>query len=585
MIEHLEPQSKRAANGRKIFANAAKIIGIAAIYLLAGYQIGCAQTAPTPGSESYRPDAVYLDQGWTHDTSEQWYHLSQGTVFMPAEWFVSLEQASGTALFASSDHLARLGFLPDPPNNNNPFGLPVGFAVRDLDFPNNDNLQHYQNWKGHWVGFTCAACHTGQINSHGQKIRIEGGTAHLDIEGFGDELSAALAATATSIPKFTRFAQRVLALGVKETPVELQQQLMTFIGDGVARNLLFDTAQAHASQEPTRSGFGRLDAVHRGGNLLLAWPLGEPKNYVPTTAPVRYPMLWDTPYFDWVLYNASIRQPMARNVIEDLGVGAPVLPSTFLNGNVQHGVIMDHLVQIHHMLEKLQSPVWPEEILGKINRSLAAQGGVIFIQRCAGCHQVIDRSTHRPGSVAPQTPPPTITVGLVPLNDIRTDPQQAHNFAARFVSLEKIGGPTQIPYRKAAQIVTGRIVEQWAAQSPQNAALEREIDTGRPNDFRGPQGYRSRPLNGIWAAAPYLHNGSVPSLYELLQPPQNRTRIFYVGSWEFDPQKVGLIVGSPYAGAFTLDTWELGNSNTGHDYGTNLSDGEKAALIEYLKTL
>jgi hypothetical protein len=566
--------------------NAARIVKIAAISLLLTNQPGQAQVAPMSGADgqAYRPDAIYLEQGWDHGTSEKWYHVSQGTVFMPAEWFVSLEQASGNALFASPDHLARLGFLPDPPSDANPLGLPVGFSERELDFPDNDSVQHYQNWKGHWLGFTCAACHTGQLNYQGQKIRIEGGTAHLDIEGFDHELIAALGATATSESKFTRFAQRVLALGVKETPVELQQQFATFISDGVKRDLLFDAAKAIASQESTRSGFGRLDAVHSGGNLLLAGPLGESKNYVPTTAPVRYPMVWDTPYFDWVLYNASIRQPMARNVIEDLGVGAPVLPSTFL-GNVEHGVIMNNLTQIHHILEKLQSPVWPEAILGPIDRPLADQGRVIFEQRCAECHQSVDRATHRPAGVPAGTPPPTITVGIVPLGNIGTDSRQARNFAERIVNLEKIGGPPEILYMEAAQLVAGRIVEQWAAQSPENAAQEHEIDSGRANNFRGLQAYRSRPLNGLWAAAPYLHNGSVPSLYELLLPPQMRTRIFYVGSWEFDRQKVGLIVGSPYVGAFELDTWQPGNSNAGHDYGTNLGDAEKTALIEYLKTL
>ena len=361
---------------------------------------------------------------------------------------------------------------------------------------------------------------------------------------------------------------------------------MTFAGDGVARGLLFDAAQAAASQEPTRSGFGRLDAVHRGGNLLLAAPLGEPKNYVPTTAPVRYPMVWDTPYFDWVLYNASIRQPMARNVIEDLGVGAPVLPGTFLNGEVKHGVNMDNLVLIHRMLSRLRSPVWPEA------RPRDRSFGRLPTRAGRSSSKDAPSATSRSIAprIAPRRSPPTSHRPRSPsaschLEDIRTDPRQARNFAERVVSLEKIGGAAQIAYMTAAQLVAGRIVEQWAAQSPENAALEREVDTGRANDFRGPQAYRSRPLNGLWAAAPYLHNGSVPSLYELLLPPQKRTRIFYTGSWEFDPQKVGLIVGSPYAGAFTFDTWLPGNSNAGHDYGTDLGEAEKAALIEYLKTL
>src|SRR5262245_18127145 len=125
---------------------AARIIATAALLLLLAHQIGRAQVAPTPGAvRGYHPDATYLEQGWDDDTIERWYHVSQGTVFMPAEWFVSLEQASGTALLASPDHLARLGFLPDAASSENPFGLPVGFSVRELDFPDNDNLQHYQD--------------------------------------------------------------------------------------------------------------------------------------------------------------------------------------------------------------------------------------------------------------------------------------------------------------------------------------------------------------------------------------------------------------------------------------------------------
>jgi hypothetical protein len=323
--------------------------------------------------------------------------------------------------------------------------------------------------------------------------------------------------------------------------------------------------------------------VHRGGNLLLSAPLGEVRNYVPTTAPVRYPMLWDTPYFDWVLYNASIRQPLARNVIEDLGVGAPIDPKTIVTGTVQHAVLMDNVVLIHRALTKLESPRWPEDLLGKIDRAKAERGSVIFGQACASCHQPTDRHTHAPTAGAAGAEPPTISIPTVPLETVGTDPRQATNFATRMITLD--GGASQIEYMKAAELVAGRIVDQWARQSPDNAQTEKEIDTGRPNEFRGPLAYRARPLNGLWATPPYLHNGSVPSLHELLLPPARRTRIFYVGSWEFDPEYVGLIVGSPYPGAFTFDTRLPGNSNAGHDYGTDLSEPDRMALIEYLKTL
>jgi hypothetical protein len=544
--------------------------------------LGAAGSGHTQNASNYpavqsRPEASYLDQGWGYDTAAWWYHVSQGTVFMPYQWFIALEQASGDELFAATDHLERLGFLADLPSAANPRGLPVGFSIRQLDWPSK------QYWKGEWVGFACAACHTGQLRYHGQQIRIEGGPSHLDIETFGDELGAALVSTAASAPKFTRFAMRVLATGAATTPEELQNSFKTFLQEQQARNSLFEAAQAGASEEPTRSGLGRLDAVHRGGNLLLSAPLSEPKNYVPTTAPVSYPALWDTPYFDWVLYNASIRQPLARNVIEALGVQAPIDPKTFLSDKILHGVLMDNVVAIHRSLTRLESPRWPEDLIGKIDLDKARNGEAVYRQTCAGCHTLIDRNTHTPLTGATGTA--EITVTTVPLDQVKTDPRQATNFATRVVSLEKVGGPASIAYMDAAKTVAGGVVEQWKNQSPANAQAENEVDKGRPNEFRGVAAYRARPLNGIWATAPYLHNGSVPNLYDLLLSPAHRPKFFYVGSWEFDPVHVGVETGSPFAGAFYFDTRLPGNANSGHEYGTSLSEPEKMALIEFLKTL
>jgi len=526
-----------------------------------------------------RSEASYLDQGWGYDTAQWWYHVSQGTVFMPYQWFTSLEQASGNELFAAADHLERLGFLADLPSASNPRGLPVGFSIRQLDWPSK------QYWKGEWVGFTCAACHTGQLRYHGQQIRIDGGPSHLDIETFGDELAAALIATATSVPRFTRFAMRVLATGAATTADDLQNSFQSFLREQQARSSLFEAAQDVAPEVSTVSGLGRLDAVNRGGNLLLAAPLGEPKNYIPTTAPVSYPALWDTPYMDWVLYNASIRQPMTRNVIEDLGVGAPIDPTTFLSDKIVHGVLMDSIVSIHRALTRLESPRSPEDLLGKIDLDKAGQGETIYRQNCAGCHVLIDRGTHQPFAGSGAAGSAEISVTTVPLDQIKTDPRQAVIFAARAISLAKIGGPASIPYMDAAKAVAGGIVEQWRNQSPANAQAENEVDKGRPNEFRGISAYRARPLNGTWATAPFLHNGSVPSLYDLLLPPAQRPKIFYIGSWEFDPVHVGVETGSPFAGAFAFDTRLPGNANSGHEYGTSLSEPERMALIEFLKTL
>jgi hypothetical protein len=99
-----------------------------------------------------------------------------------------------------------------------------------------------------------------------------------------------------------------------------------------------------------------------------------------------------------------------------------------------------------------------------------------------------------------------------------------------------------------------------------------------------PDYYKARPLSGIWASAPYLHNGSVPTLAELLKPPAQRVPKFWVGGREFDPAAVGNEYGEG-PDRTLLDTALPGNSNAGHAFGTTLTDEEKLDLLEYLKSL
>jgi len=107
-----------------------------------------------------------------------------------------------------------------------------------------------------------------------------------------------------------------------------------------------------------------------------------------------------------------------------------------------------------------------------------------------------------------------------------------------------------------------------------------------PPQLKSPM-YKARPLNGIWASAPYLHNGSVRTLREMLTPPERRARTFYVGSRDYDPVDVGFKSVETEDGArhYLYDTSIDGNRNQGHAFGTALSEQEKDRLIEYLKTL
>ena len=101
--------------------------------------------------------------------------------------------------------------------------------------------------------------------------------------------------------------------------------------------------------------------------------------------------------------------------------------------------------------------------------------------------------------------------------------------------------------------------------------------------------YKGRPLQGTWATAPYLHNGSVPTLYALLQAPGDRPKTFCVGSRKFDPKQVGFAyrAGAPCpSGTYAFDVRGFGNSNSGQDYGAaKLTDHQRYALIEFMKTL
>jgi hypothetical protein len=96
--------------------------------------------------------------------------------------------------------------------------------------------------------------------------------------------------------------------------------------------------------------------------------------------------------------------------------------------------------------------------------------------------------------------------------------------------------------------------------------------------------YRARPLNGIWATGPFLHNGSVPTLADVLRPVAERPTTFIVGNSAFDPASVGFTAPAGAKG-FEMDTRLPGNANTGHEYGVSFSEADKLALLEYLKSL
>ena len=205
---------------------------------------------------------------------------------------------------------------------------------------------------------------------------------------------------------------------------------------------------------------------------------------------------------------------------------------------------LDNLLDIQLWLQDLKSPKWPEPVLGEIDQALAAHGEKVYGANCASCHQVIDRAA-RDASCASRT---EFRIPSLPVPDVGTDPRQAVNFATRQITL---GSQSQL-LGAWVKLVTDKVVGQYTAD-PKNAARAELINCDASNDFQVIKEYRARPLNGMWATAPYLHNGSVPDMVELLKPAAQRPTTFYVGNWEFDPERLGFEWQSPFADGFKFD--------------------------------
>ena len=228
----------------------------------------------------------------------------------------------------------------------------------------------------------------------------------------------------------------------------------------------------------------------------------------------------------WVHWDGNTQSPLARNILAALGLGAP------MEGKRGH---FDFALGERHtnLTERIHSPRYPFAI----DRALGSRGAAHFRAQCAACHE-------GPESDARLFSPADL--GTDPARAVAFSPQQADRFNELLATVETPGyAPPKQP------------------------------------GIRGTQKYWSPTLSGVWARSPYLHNGAVRTMRELLTPAAARAKTFHRGSRTFDPAQMGYTD----AGAYLLDTTTAGNSNAGHDYGTALPADEKRELIEFLKTL
>ena len=577
--------------------------------------------------------AVWLEQNWTAAQRQWFHHVSQGTATLPVpyDWFMAFEQAElrpfgSPALFSDPAHLRRWGFIDSPVGSGNPGGLPVGFAIDEQHRdPNTGQVSRA-------IGLTCAACHTGQLRYQGTAILVDGGPAMTDLTGMASALGVAVAFTRYVPGRFDRFARRVL--GEPATPAA-RAELEVGLASALATFKALADLDASVREGSVKEGFTRLDALNRIGNQVFAISAKRPANYHATDAPVSYPPLWGSSWFDWVQYNGSIMQPMVRNAGEALGVVAAVNLAGPLSGRFDSSVPLDTLHRIEQQLAGpvhptvgkaftgLRSPLWPEHLLGVIDRPKAARGGALYAQHCQNCHLpppdsaafwAPERWTALPGSEQRY-----LRLKVVPISLVGTDAMQARALAERTVDTRGIGlnatlwapdpgkwsdctatatplvDGAAVPYGAALGAVVQQTVQRWHEQNGTPTAQRKVMDGDRPNCLSAGLAYKARPLDGVWSTGPFLHNGSVPDLMALLSPAAERPTRFHLGNVEFDPVRVGPVTAA-FAGGFELDTTLKGNSNRGHEFddaprgtpgiiGRRLTVEERQALVEYLKTL
>lgn len=631
---------------------------------------------------------IYLDQGWSASDSLWYYNTTQGSALMPYDFFVALENAASDELFRSDNNIDHYRYLPQKPTFFNPDGFPVGFVK--------------ETYRGKdYMGYTCAACHTGQVNYKGQAIRIDGGPAMADMVGFLSGLEKAMAATLNDEAKKKRFVDNVIALNndyskeddvvagldqwmktirlyntvnhshidygyarldafgriynrvlqhmINKGQLKNAMQIVTSptgkriltneqidkVLEGIGENIIVDKQFALVLDRLSQTGDGYPGLNQRNVLRVLKGVFNE------ANAPVSYPFLWDIAQSDYVQWNGVANNagvgPLGRNTGEVIGVfgildwsshqtdgfslSAKLTGQENLTEQVDFTSSIDltNLRRLESHLKSLQSPQWPEKILGTIDHEKAERGQVIYSQYCQSCHEVIERNNWDRKVVAKMSDVDFIGTDKAAAVNGVSYTGKSGNLKHTIQGLD-VGDVFIEEDAPVIQILTSATKGVIATPDTDKIFIRRWLDrlydigasffdndmpaTIKSGNYKADTtsepynsllAYKGRSLNGIWATAPYLHNGSVPTLYDLLQPQELRPSSFKVGSREFDPVKVGFR-SEGYDG-FSFTTFRVGDMNGGHEYGAGrtpqmngtvlpaLTDEQRWDLIEYIKTL
>lgn len=391
------------------------------------------------------------------------------------------------------------------------------------------------------AGLNCAVCHTSTVRASPQSdpVVYVGMPANtVNLEALFQFLFDAAAEERFTSEALMPLIEAEMDLGPLERWVLRNRAIPAMRAGLLAQR---DRLAYLFEEERPRAGPGRIDTFGPYKAIQYRFPMDQlPERELIGTA--DFPSIWNQApreglALHWDGNNASVFE---RNFSASFGAGAT--PAT---------VDIPRLEELAAWLRELPPPEYPFPL----DRARAAAGERIYRQACYSCHA---GKEFGPGS-----------------------PARAETTLGAVVSLAAIGTD---PYRV------------WSF-TPDLAVHQATLMAGTPHrlsGFRTTDGYVNMPLDGLWLRAPYLHNGSVPTLYDLLRPASERPREFYRGYDVYDPVNVGFVSSVAEEGERRFFLYRThgadgqpiaGNSNEGHEYGTGLSEEEKRNLLEYLKTL
>ncbi|RDV24600.1 hypothetical protein DXV75_12945 [Alteromonas aestuariivivens] len=374
------------------------------------------------------------------------------------------------------------------------------------------------------VGNNCAMCHTTQyrVSEETSPVYVIAGAGHtVDIEGMFTFLIRS-----AKDPRFN--ADNILEqIGMIHDLPFIDKLLYRFAIIPITKKRLLEREEQFAwmfREDFPDWGRGRDDPMNLTKYFMLNTPMDD------SYGPADIPSIWNLQKYDPELLSLNWDGAThdVHSVVIDSALG--------IMGAEPHDKreFLEEVAWLQDYLRTLPPPKWPFAIDG----ALAEEGKTIFDQQCAGCH------------ASEQTGKP------MPLAMVGTSPARRYT------------------WNRQNAIDANRIVS--------DAGIERAglVEEELP-------GYVAQFLDGLWLRGPYLHNGSVPTIRDLLLPADQRPVSFYRGYDVYDQQNIGFVSQGSKAQRYgtLLDTRVKGNSNQGHEFGTQLMAADKAALMEYLKTL